>query len=40
MKTTNTFFTLACCLAQAAFAGQPKPPGMVWIPGGEFSIRH
>ena len=38
MKTTSSFIAIACCLAQTVFAETEKPPGMVWIPSGDFSM--
>ena len=36
MRMTLSSIAFACCVAQGAFAQSTKPPGMVWIPGGEF----
>ena len=38
MKSTRTFIAIACGLAQAAFSETAPPPGMVWIPEGEYTI--
>jgi formylglycine-generating enzyme required for sulfatase activity len=38
MRTKLLFIALACRLADAAFAERPKPPGMVSIHDGEFTM--
>src|SRR6478736_3682414 len=37
MKMALHYIALGCCVVQA-FAGSSNPPGMAWIPGGEFSM--
>ena len=37
-KTAHIFLAIVCCVPQAAFAENAKPPGRAWSPGGEFSL--
>ncbi|MDB6155622.1 MAG: sulfatase [Chthoniobacteraceae bacterium] len=38
MKTVPRFLVFTCGVTSLAYADPAKPPGMVWIPGGQFSM--